>query len=98
MGKQRTAFKALDDNRSPKKASSDEDSDVKPAHRYNLRSSSKKRKRSREILDRNDQSRGATALRNKIRKNQEDKTKQNLDKLLLNSVEPTKKRRKMTNS
>merc|ERR1712129_685236 len=96
--KQRTAFKALDDNKSPKKASSDEDSDVKPTHRYMLRSSSKKRKRSREMVDRDNQSRGATALRNKIRKNQEDKTKQNLDKLLLNSVEPTKKRRKMTNS
>merc|ERR1712083_61305 len=84
--KTRAAFKPLSGN---KKISSDEDSDIvtKPTHRYQLRSSSKKRKRSREIMERENNGSKASALRNKIQQ----KKKKKVDDLLLNSVEPTKK-------
>merc|ERR1712207_138746 len=62
--KTRAAFKPLSGN---KKISSDEDSDIvsKPTHRYQLRSSSKKRKRSREVIERGNHSQKSSALRNK---------------------------------
>merc|ERR1712228_1006239 len=95
--KTRAAFKPLSSNKVTKrnKISSDEDSDVvsKPTHRYQLRSSSKKRKRSRDVMERENRAERSSVLRNKKKRNK----KQNVDEILLNSVEPTKKRRK-TNS
>jgi len=95
--KTRAAFKPLSSNKVTKrnKISSDEDSDVvnKPTHRYQLRSSSKKRKRSRDVMERENRTDKSSVLRSKKKQNK----KQNVDEMLLNSVEPTKKRRK-TNS
>merc|ERR1712130_429311 len=79
--KTRNTLQPIDNNQS----TNDEDSDVgKPTHKYMLRSASKNRKRGRDLIEKENESKKTSILRNKKNANQQ--------KQVLQSVEPNRKR------